>query len=81
MFRFEVLGPGQGTPDQAETINIVQPPVASPPAPPVPQLPSISDLPEPDLGPDFLAAQTVPHNTVPRSHHGEYSMRAIYAEN
>ena len=40
--------------------------VVEAPAPPV-NLPSISDLPEPDLGPHFTPANTVPHNTVPGS--------------
>ena len=60
------------------------------PPPPPPQLPSISglvierqsdfdqidlaDLPRPELGPEHIPAQTVPHNTVPRSHHGKSTL-------
>ena len=60
--RFEVLG-GGGAPGQVAGDDSV---VVEAPAPPV-NLPSISDLPEPDLGPHFTPANTVPHNTVPGS--------------
>ena len=66
-FRFEVLGPdgqeGQGVQVGGdESLTIVEAPVN----PPV-NLPSISDLPTPDLGPSHTPAHTLPHNTVPGS--------------
>jgi len=74
---YEVLGPSQ-TPDpgninliddSANTINTFPPPQQQPTLPPpqFPQVPSVSDLPPPDLGPTFTPAHTVPHNTVPGS--------------
>lgn len=69
IFSFEVLAPGE---EEGENISIVSAPG---PAPPVPQLPSISDLPTPSLPPDHLQAQSLPHNTVPRSEHGKGTRR------
>ena len=60
-FSFEVLGPGGETGD--DTISVVEAPDNNPNI----NLPSISDLPQPDLGPDFTPANSVPPNTVPGS--------------
>jgi len=71
---YEILGSGQ---DQGsaninvdDSINTIanypqQPPTSA--SPQYPTVPSVSDLPPPDLGPTFTPAHTVPHNTVPGS--------------
>ena len=73
--RYEVLGgnqnPDQGNinviDDSVNTINTYPPQPPTLPPPQYPTVPSVSDLPPPDLGPTFQPAHTVPHNTVPGS--------------
>jgi len=72
---YEVLGgnqnPDQGNinviDDSVNTINTYPPQPPTLPPPQYPTVPSVSDLPPPDLGPTFQPAHTVPHNTVPGS--------------
>ena len=59
-----MLGAGGGEQNLGDVEIIDAPPVT---------LPSIAELPEPELGPDYTPANTVPSNTVPFSDQSGFS--------
>ena len=55
----------------------VETPIQSLPPPSPPSLPSIEDLPPPDLGPDFVPAETIQHNFVPGTTAGDLCFQEV----